>query len=189
MKTINEFLIEKTGFDIKAQEFINLIKPYFDYNSCTLTESGLVFNDVFIKKNISFQNIKESLKKGTKLKSINFKNNGWINICENDNTSYTIMPSKENLIKNINTNNMFPIYSQDNTEHIEYNRFPVVSAIQIGALSDIQRVIQSVRKLSLEDANRLKSLLGPSLEEKILITIIDSTLQDIPPKNGLQNGV
>ena len=70
-----------------------------------------------------------------------------------------------------------------------YEQFPSVNAIQMGAMADIQKVIATVKKLSLEDANYLKSIMGPSLEEKILRTIVDAVLFDTPPANGLQNGV
>ena len=44
-------------------------------------------------------------------------------------------------------------------------------------------------KLFDEINNYLKSVMGPSLEEKILRSIIDATLFDTPPTNGQQNGV
>lgn len=171
---MNEYILEKTGLTLEAQEFTHKMKELFDYNSCSLTEAGLKFHDVKMKVGLK-RGEDEVLKEGQELKSLEIRKNGWINVCENE-ESYLI--TNYELKESFLQQNMFG-----------YERFPNVNAIQMGAMTDLQKVISTVKRLSIEDANHLKSIMGPSLEEKILRTIIDACLFDTPPANGLQNGV
>lgn len=172
---MNEYIFEKTGLTLKTQEFVQSLSNLFSYEKCSLTESGIQFFDVRMKSNfLNEGNV--VIEKGKKLNSLEIKKNGWVNVCEDEHNSYILMNHdlKESFV--------FPIIGN-------YEKFPSVNAIQMGAMTDIQKVIATVKKLSLEDANYLKSIMGPSLEEKILRTIVDAVLFDTPPANGLQNGV
>ena len=157
------------------QEFVHSLNNLFSFGKYSLTESGIQFFDVNIKTDfLNEGNV--VIEKGKKLASLEIKNNGWVNVCEDENNSYLLMNHdlKESFV--------FPIVGN-------YEQFPSVNAIQMGAMADLQKVISTVKRLSIEDANHLKSIMGPSLEEKILRTIIDACLFDTPPANGLQNGV
>ena len=183
MKSINEYIFEKTGLTVEAQEFTHKMKNFFAYENCCVTSEGIKFNNVTLKESISFSG--DSLNEGKELKSLEIRKNGWLDVCEDDNNSYTIM--SHNMTEAFVLPSIMPV-GQPNTVG-GYEKFPSVNAIQMGAMTDIQKVIATVKKLSLEDANYLKSIMGPSLEEKILRTIVDAVLFDTPPANGLQNGV
>ena len=176
MKSMNEYILEKTGLTMEAQEFSNKMKEHFSFDRCFFSKEGMKFENVCLKEDISYQH--GVISKGDKFKSLDIRKNGWI-VCENEEESYTIM--NHSLKEAIN---FLPMNGFGG-----YEAFPSVNAIQMGAMADIQRVISTVKKLSLEDANYLKSIMGPSLEEKILRTIIDAVLYDTPPANGQANGV
>jgi hypothetical protein len=175
MKSMNEYIFEKTGLTLKTQEFVQSLSNLFSFDKCSLTESGIQFFDVDVKAD--FLNEGDVvIEKGKKLASLEIRKNGWVNVCEDENNSYLLMNH------DLKESFALPIVGG-------YEQFPSVNAIQMGAMTDIQKVIATVKKLSLEDANYLKSIMGPSLEEKILRTIVDAVLFDTPPANGLQNGV
>lgn len=175
MKSMNEYIFEKTGLTLKTQEFTKSLSNLFSYDRCSLTESSIKFFNVHIKTDfLNEGNV--VIEKGKNLNSLEIKKNGWINICEDKNNSYLLM--NHDLKESFAT----PFING-------YEQFPSISAIQMGAIADLQKVISTVKKLSIEDANHLKSIMGPSLEEKILRTIIDACLFDTPPANGQQNGV
>ena len=183
MKSINEYIFEKTGLTVEAQEFTHKMKNFFGYDSCCVTPDGIKFDNVTLKESISF--FGDTLNAGKELKSLEIRKNGWLDICEDENNSYTII--SHNMSEEFVLPSMMPVGQPDSIGG--YEKFPSVNAIQMGAMTDIQKVISTVKKLSLEDANYLKSIMGPSLEEKILRTIVDAVLFDTPPANGLQNGV
>lgn len=183
MKSMNEYIQEKTGMSVEAQEFTHKMKNYFVYESCTPTKEGIKFNEVTLNEEISFSG--DCLEKGKTLKSLEIRKNGWLDVCEDENNSYTIMA--HNMSEAFVLPSVMPV-GQPNTVG-DYDKFPSVNAIQMGAMADLQKVISTVKRLSIEDANHLKSIMGPSLEEKILRTIIDACLFDTPPANGQQNGV
>ena len=183
MKSMNEYIKDKTGFSIEVQEFAHKMKDFFAYESCCATSEGIKFNNVTLKESISFSG--DSLDEGKELISLEIRKNGWLDVCEDENNSYTIM--SHNMTEAFVLPSVMPV-GQPNTVG-GYEKFPSVNAIQMGAMTDIQKVIATVKKLSLEDANYLKSIMGPSLEEKILRTIVDAVLFDTPPANGLQNGI
>lgn len=182
MKSMNEYIFEKTGLTMEAQEFSNKMKEHFSFDKCSISKEGMKFENVCLKEDISYQN--GVISKGEIFKNLDIRKNGWI-VCENEDESYILM--------NHNINEAFVLPSiipvgQPNTVG-NYENFPNVNAIQMGAMADLQKVISTVKRLSIEDANHLKSIMGPSLEEKILRTIIDACLFDTPPANGQQNGV
>ena len=183
MKSMNEYIQEKTGMSVEAQEFSHKMKDYFIYESCSPTKEGIKFNKVTLNEEISFSG--DVLEKGKTLKSLEIRKNGWLDVCEDEDNSYTIM--SHNMNEAFVIPSTMPVYPP-NTEG-GYEKFPSVNAIQMGAMTDLQKVISTVKRLSIEDANHLKSIMGPSLEEKILRTIIDACLFDTPPANGRQNGV
>ena len=183
MKSLNEYTLEKTGMDINTYEFCDNMKHYFSFESCVATEQGIKFNDVTLNENIEVAG-SDSLVSGTQFKSLEIRKNGWIN-CESEDSSFIVM--NHSLKEAFVIPSMFPV-GQPNTEH-GYEKFPNINAVQMGAMAELQKLISVVKKLSIEDANYLKSIMGPSLEEKILRTIIDATLFDTPPANGLQNGI
>ena len=171
MKSMNEYIFEKTGLTMEAQEFSNKMKEHFSFDKCSISKEGMKFENVCLKEDISYQN--GVISKGETFNSLDIRKNGWI-VCENEEESFTIM--NHSLKESINFLGT-------------YETFPFVNAIQMGAMADLQKVISTVKRLSIEDANHLKSIMGPSLEEKILRTIIDACLFDTPPANGQQNGV
>lgn len=171
MKSMNEYIFEKTGLTMEAQEFSNKMKKHFSFDKCSLSKEGMKFENVCLKEDISYQN--GVISKGETFNSLDIRKNGWI-VCDNEEESFTIM--NHSLKESINFLGT-------------YEAFPSVNAIQMGAMADLQKVISTVKRLSIEDANHLKSIMGPSLEEKILRTIIDACLFDTPPANGQQNGV
>ena len=171
MKSMNEYIFEKTGLTMEAQEFSNKMKKHFSFDKCSLSKEGMKFENVCLKEDISYQN--GVISKGETFNSLDIRKNGWI-VCENEEESFTIM--NHSLKESINFLG-------------NYEAFPSVNAIQMGAMADLQKVISTVKRLSIEDANHLKSIMGPSLEEKILRTIIDACLFDTPPANGQQNGI
>lgn len=182
MKSINEYSIEKTGLSLEAQEFSEKMKKYFDYDSCAITESGIKFNDVTLLEDIKFTGLGKGLNKGTHLSSLEIRKNGWLDVSENENSSYTVI--SHNINEAFIMNDSIPVNASHTTEE-----FPVVTAIQLESLAAIQKVIDNVKRLSAEDINHLKNIMGPSLEEKIFQMIIDYYMNDNPPHNGQQNGV
>lgn len=183
MKSINDYTLEKTGLTLEAQKFADIMKNKFNYDSCSLTESGIKFNNVTLLEDINFSGIdNKGLQKNTNLKSLEIRKNGWLNVCENNGNSYIVM--SHNLNESFIMNDILPINNAHDTKE-----FPVVTAIQLESLASIQKVIDNIKRLSVEDINHLQNILGPSLEEKIFKLIIDSYMHDNPPHNGLQNGV
>ena len=183
MKSINDYTLEKTGLTLEAQKFADDMKNKFNYDSCSLTEYGIKFNDVTLLEDINFTGINnKGLHKNTHLKSLEIRKNGWLNVCEDDNSSYIVM--SHNLNESFIMNDILPINNTHDTKE-----FPVVTAIQLESLTAIQKVIDNIKRLSIEDINHLKNIMGPSLEEKIFKIIIDSYLNDVTPNNGQQNGV
>ena len=89
MKSMNEYIQEKTGMSVEAQEFTHKMKNYFVYESCTPTKEGIKFNEVTLNEEISFSG--DCLEKGKTLKSLEIRKNGWLDVCEDENNSYTIM--------------------------------------------------------------------------------------------------
>lgn len=176
---MNEYIFEKTGLTVELQNYTHKMKSFFSFDSCGLTPEGIKFENVCLKEDITYQG--NSLKNGDVFKSLEVRKNGNLHICENDTEKFTII--------NHSLKEEFALPELPSSEIGGYEKFPSVNAIQMGAMTDIQKVIASVKKLSLEDANYLKSIMGPSLEEKILRTIVDAVLFDTPPANGLQNGV
>lgn len=182
MKSINEYNLEKTGLTIEAKNFADKMKNYFTYKTCQLTENGITFSDVTLLESIRFTGINKGLAKGTHLNSLGIRKNGWIDVCDDNKSSYTVM--SHNLNESFIMNDLIPVNASHTTKD-----FPVVTAIQLESLAAIQKVIDNVKRLSVEDINHLKNIMGPSLEEKIFKLIIDSYMNDIPPRNGQQNGV
>ena len=185
MKSMNEYILEKTGLTVEAQEFAHNMKNFFSFEGCKFSEESMIFENVVLKEDINFIGLNQKLEAGKELKSLELRKNGWLVVSENEDSSYTVI--KHSLGESFVVPSTFPVYPV----HHEggYEKFSGVNAIQLGAVADLQKVIASVKKLSIEDANFLKSVLGPSLEEKILRSIIDATLFDTPPANGQQNGV
>lgn len=187
MKKINDYVRDKTGLTIEAQVFSEKMKKHFNYESCKMTKSSILFNNVKMNEDVKFSGTSKSLLKNDVYESLEFKNNGWILVTESADKSYSIMASKS-LKEDFNMPNIIdftaPVQNVSGTE-----RFPVVTAVQLEALTSIHDVLQKVRKLSIEDVNRLRNLMGPSPEERILTFIIDTAVTDMPSMNGQQNGV
>ena len=182
MKSINEYSLEKTGLTLEAQGFADKMKKHFTYESCSLTESGIKFNDVTLLEDIKFTGLGKGLNKGTRLSSLEIRKNGWLDVSENENSSYTVM--SHNLKESFIMNDSIPVNASHTTKD-----FPVVTAIQLESLAAIQKVIDNIKRLSAEDIVHLKNIMGPSLEEKIFEMIINYYMNDNPPHNGQQNGV
>lgn len=185
MKSINEYVYEKTGMTIAEQSFAEKMKDLFVYENVSSNKNNaLTFTGVRMKKPILHKGQK-ILKESDVFERVDVLKNGWLKVHDDDGTSSTIMnyDIKESFI--------LPSIAQTNNGIVGdlYDRFPALTAVQMGAIVDLQRIISSVKKMSLEDANRLKSLMGPSLEEKILRSIIDAVLFDTPPTNGQSNGL
>lgn len=182
MKSMNEYIFEKTGMSLEAQDFAHKVKDYFSYEGVSVCEDCMKFSSVEMKRPVTSGGV-SVLEEGKKFESLEIKKNGWMRVCEGDGSSFTVM--NHDLKESFVLPSMIPVLPHEGG----YDKFPSVNAIQMGAMADLQRVIATVKKLSLEDANYLKSIMGPSLEEKILRSIVDAVLYDTPPANGQSNGV
>lgn len=170
-KSFSEYMAEKRGISTRAAALADKCQNIMSFGTIEESETSVKFIDVVMLEEVKLSGSRV-LHKDSTIKAIEFQENGWVNVCEGDLgvVTYSFM------------NGMVP------WEPNQWNK-PNSTVVHTEAMVRIGEVIELVKKLSLEDAQHLKGILGPSLEERLLRTFIDAVVFDNPLASGQSNGV
>ena len=178
MKSFSESLKEKTGGGLEANIFAEKCGKFFSFEEIRESENAVKFFNIEMNEDVEISATRK-LPKGSRFAAIQFNKHGYMNIyeSESDLLTYTVMQ-----------NPLFtmPTYQGGADASAPSNNLTVV---QQECVTKISGMIDSVKKLTLADAQSLKALLGPTLEERILRSVIDAVVFDNPQSSGIANGV
>ena len=170
-KTFSEYMAEKRGISTRAASIADKCQAIMTFGSIEESETSVKFIDVVMTEEVKLSGSR-ILAKDSNIKAVEFQEDGWVNVYEGDLgvVTYSFM------------NGMMP------WEPNKWNK-PNSTVVHTEAMVKINEVIELVKKMSLEDAQHLKGILGPSLEERLLRTFIDAVVFDNPLASGQSNGV
>ena len=177
-KSFSESLKERTGGGLEANVFAEKCAKFFAFEQIRESEDAVKFFNIEMMEDVEISATRK-LPKGSRFAAIQFNKHGYMNIyeSESDLLTYTVM---QNPLFNM------PTYQGATEFTAPSNNLTVV---QQECVMQITSMVEAVKKLTLADAQSLKAILGPTVEERILRNVIDAVIFDNPESSGIANGV
>lgn len=177
-KSFSQHLKDTMGGGIEANVFAEKCGKFFSFEQIQESEDSVKFFNILMNEDVEISATRK-LPKGSRFAAIQFNKHGYMNIyeSESDMLTYTVM---QNPLFSL------PAYQGATEFSAPSNNLTVV---QQECVLQISNMVNAVKKLTLSDAQSLKAILGPTVEERILRSVIDAVVFDNPQSSGTANGV
>lgn len=176
-----DFIKKKYGASEVALDLADKCKKFFTFNKLNESDDSIKFIGVNILKDVEFPGSSHKLTKGDTIYGLEFHQNGWISVYESNNDTRSYLAVTNPILEDI--------FGVTQPAENQMTNLVAISAIQLDGIAKISEVVKMMKNISVQDANSLKNILGPSIEERILRNILDAVFFADPLEAGLSNGV
>lgn len=196
---INNVFTKTSKKENQIPECVQKILDYIEFDNVVKEDDKIILENVFVKKDFYLDMMGEPLEKGSLIDSIEFHKNGWVSVCEDEFSKYTL--TQEQLNEDFWMPNFYNTTADGNYGVSTYASMaprPVIyaheepfklgnkNAVIMDGISSITSILSMLRGMTINELQYLKGTLSHnSEEERILLYMIDtlqfSTVQSEEP--------